>query len=195
MGSNSSTGSSEFQSLFWWIRFQRLNTDSYNHRRWGFQSLFWWIRFQRKRTQYIAGLTGVFQSLFWWIRFQRLWPLKMNGLILSCFNPCSGGSGSRGRKGISLAAGDEGVSILVLVDQVPEALGQSDSCRTLKQFQSLFWWIRFQRLIPMINLVRNIDVSILVLVDQVPEDKPDSFIFTGVGVSILVLVDQVPEAH
>ena len=141
------------------------------------------------------GEPGMFQSLFWWIRFQRLMMLCVTvfSVIVSILVLVDQVPEAE----IPLKTGKlYCVSILVLVDQVPEDEGEDLETHIRKKFQSLFWWIRFQRFLFRKSIFQIQYVSILVLVDQVPEDiRLPPHMLLMFRVSILVLVDQVPEVR
>jgi hypothetical protein len=132
-----------------------------------------------------------FQSLLWWISFRRMIQLPSkpntyisfnpccggsvsggvlqanNSLIYRGFNPCCGGSVSGGARTWAMSLTWH-VSILVVVDQFPEAATA-----------------------PPVSGYAV--VSILVVVDQFPEGGSFGAIECFKAVSILVVVDQFPE--
>src|SRR3974390_732790 len=69
-----------------------------------------------------------------------------------CFNPCSHGSATSGPKGSRGGIERLRVSILVLMDQPPQALIQGPPGGEVFLFQSLFSWISHLRLVNIVGV-------------------------------------------
>ena len=206
-----------------------------------FQSLFWWMCFQKLLSTFIIPeLKACFNPYSGGCAFRRIF-CQTNILVyyrfnpyyggcafrsqlcwfpewrINCFNPYSGGCAFRSYIISCCSIYPHFVSILILVDVLSEVYIQRKTWTTLTSFnpysggcafrrssvvclmfdafsfQSLFWWMCFQKRQRTPWSICYTFVSILILVDVLSEGFTTNTMFYFLVVSILILVDVLSE--